>query len=80
MPWAVCEVTVAGPADDGVIYIGLRDTAGSFPSRWFKAIPAMQNEMLATALTALATGGQVSAHVADIAEYSALQRLYLHRR
>lgn len=79
MPWFKCEVTNAGPAEDGVTYIALRDVDGTFPARWFNAVDSRGKEMLAVALTALTTKGKVDAFITDTAEYSTLNRLYLNR-
>ena len=54
MPWVECNVTRAGPAENGTIYIALRAKNNSFHN-WFVAVPAMEREMLATALTAILT-------------------------
>ena len=78
MPWFTCTVERAGPAENGVIYIGLRATDGSF-NRWFNAVPAMKKEMLATALTAISTDKNVSVFLTDTAQYSTINRLYLLR-
>ena len=53
--WFNCSVNFACPADDGVIYIHLREEGGQF-DRWYKAYDGMKREMLATALTAITTG------------------------
>jgi hypothetical protein len=74
--WFTCRVTMAGPAEDGNIYIGLSDTAGAFPSQWYVAVASMKNEMLATALSAIASGKNVSAALTDTAQYSTINRLY----
>ena len=77
MPWFTCDVTRAGPAENGTIYLGLRDVGGTFPSRWFQAVPQMEKEMLATALTAVSTGKRVRTSIADTAAYSTVNRLYI---
>jgi len=30
VPWYTCEITATGPAEDGVVYVRLRDTGGSY--------------------------------------------------
>lgn len=75
--WFDCTVDYAGPAEDGVIYIHLRDRAGAF-DRWYKATEVCKREMLATALTAITSGLPVSAALATQDEYGVLERLYVH--
>lgn len=77
MPWFTCEVTRAGPAEDGSVFVGLRDVDGSFPSRWFVADASVHKEMLATALAAVTANKRVTTLLVDTAEYSAVSRLYL---
>ncbi len=76
MAWAECNVTRAGPAENGTVYIALRAKDNSFHN-WFVAVPAMEREMLATALTAISTGRDVTASVSATAAYSTLNRLYV---
>jgi hypothetical protein len=76
MPWVTCDVTMAGPAENGTIYIALRATDNSF-NNWFGAVSSMEREMLATALTAVNTGKQVIAFLTDTAAYSTINRLYV---
>jgi hypothetical protein len=76
MPWVNCTVTRAGPAENGTIYIGLRANDGSF-NNWFVAVPQMENEMLATALSAISGGKQVSTFLTGTAAYSTINRLYI---
>jgi hypothetical protein len=76
MPWATCDVTQAGPAENGTIYIALHATDNSFHN-WFVAVPQMEREMLATALTAVSTGKRVTTFVTDTAAYSTINRLYV---
>ena len=77
MPWVDCHVTRAGPAENGTVFVALRATNNSF-HEWFEAVPAMQREMLATALTAISTGNQVSASLSATTAYSTINRLYVH--
>lgn len=77
MPWFTCDVTRAGPAENGTIYIGLKDVGGAFPGTWFEAVPSMEKEMLATALTAVSTGKRCTVSITDTAPYSTLNRLYI---
>ena len=76
MPWVNCEVTQAGPAEDGTIYIALRAYDGSL-NNWFVAISAAKKEMLATALTALSTSKPVTVFLTGTAAYSTINRLYV---
>jgi hypothetical protein len=72
-----CKVISVGPAEDGKVYIWLKDTNGSFESRYFYAVDAEKAQMLATGLTAITSGLGVSAYLADTAENSQVNRLYL---
>ena len=76
MPWVNCEVMRAGPAENGVIYIALKNVDGSF-NHWFQAVTAMKKEMLATALSAMSMEKLVSADVTDTVAYSTINRLYV---
>ena len=58
MPWVTCNVTKAGPAENGVIYIALRAANNSF-HHWFRANASMEKEMLATALTSVSASKKV---------------------
>jgi hypothetical protein len=79
MAWKTCEVTWAGPIEQGTIFIALKAIDGSF-ERWFQAFPSMQNEMLATALSAMSSGMRVEAALPDnLQEYSQIERLYVRR-
>ena len=74
--WFTCRVQLAGPAEDGKIYIHLKDELGAFES-WFFAYDSIKQEMLATALTAISTGFPVSAALTSSDEYSQIERLYI---
>jgi hypothetical protein len=73
--WFICSVAMTGPAEDGNIYVALADTAGSF-NAWFVAVASMKNEILATALSAIASGKNVSVALTDIVPYSTINRFY----
>lgn len=75
--WFKCTVTRAGPAEDGNVYIGLKDIDGTFNSQWFTANQAVRREMLETALAAMASDFRVSAQIEGTHEYSILNRLYI---
>jgi hypothetical protein len=77
MSWYKCQVTKAGPADDGKVYIGLRDLEGTFDDTWFYAVESKEKEMLATALAAITTGLPVSTSLESAEAYSRINRLYL---
>lgn len=77
MPWAECDVTRAGPAEDGVIYIALKAKDGSFHN-WFMATAVQKKEMLATALAAMSMGKGVTALLSNTAAYSFINRLYVN--
>jgi hypothetical protein len=84
MVWKVCEVTAAGPIENGSVYIalkGINETTGVVEfENWFRAFPSMQKEMLATALCALSTGKRVLAGLPDnLAPESVIERLYLRQ-
>jgi hypothetical protein len=76
--WFDCEVDYVGPADDGVIYIRLREGNGAF-DRWFKACDSHKREMLATAFTAITTGLRVKAALDTTDEYGTIMRLSVYR-
>ncbi len=77
--WFICEVGAAGPAEDGTIYIQLRDVGGAFPLHWYYAVSNERKEMLATALAAITSGFRVSAYLVSKDEYSQINRLYIVR-
>jgi hypothetical protein len=80
--WYTCDVVRAGPAgDDENVYIALSNRAGPWGGqdawRWFVPAKSMKREMLATALSAVATGMPVTAQVESEAAYSRLHRFYI---
>ena len=76
MPWATCDVTQAGAAENGNIYIALRATDNSF-HHWFIAVSQMEREMLASALTAISASKRVNTFLTDTVAYSTINRLYV---
>lgn len=74
--WTDCEVTRAGPAENGAVYVALRAVDNSFHN-WYVAVPQMEREILATALTAVNSGKLVNAHLTGEAELSTINRLYI---
>ena len=55
LQWFDCNVTGAGPGEDGTIWVRLTSTGGEFTQVWFTALPAIKQQVLQTALTALQT-------------------------
>ena len=53
LQWFDCNVTGAGPGEDGTIWVRLTSTGGEFTQVWFTALPAIKQQVLQTALTAL---------------------------
>lgn len=74
--WFECDVRRAGPADDGKIYIWLRDREGAF-DHWFYAHEQYEKEMLDTALTAITADLPVTAALASTNENTRIDRLYV---
>jgi len=78
MPWLNnATITKAGPAENGVIYIALRPSDGSW-HRWFEANSSIEKELLATALTAVGTGKKAQVAVTGTTQYSTINRLYVY--
>ena len=75
--WFTCQVGSAGPAENGNIYILLKDVAGAFPFQWYYAVSNERKEMLATALAAITSGFKVSAYLVSKDAYSQISRLYV---
>lgn len=76
--WFTCRVERTGPADDGRIYVWLNHQGGQF-NHWFFAMPAIQREILSTALTAISTGLLVDVLLVSTDEYSMIARIYVKR-
>ncbi len=74
--WFDCFVNLTGPAEDGTIFIHLRETGGKF-DRWYSATAGMKKEMLATALAALTSGKPVTVDLTTTDEYGVVNRLYV---
>ncbi len=74
--WFNCEVTMAGPGEDGSIYIHLRELNGAF-DRWYTAVEAVRKEMLATALTAMSADRHVRAKLTTTDAYGVINRLFV---
>jgi hypothetical protein len=76
--WFTCDVTWAGPIENGQIWIRLREVGGQF-ERWYSPVSIVQKEMLATALTAMTTGFRVDAALTTKDEWGPIERLYIKR-
>lgn len=76
--WFSCNVTMAGPGENGNIYVHLRQANGQF-DRWYLAAASVKKEILATALTAISASLKVSAYVTTTDEYGTLNRLFVTR-
>lgn len=77
MPWLDnVTVTKTGPAEDGTMYVALRPADGAF-HRWFKLEPAVEKEMLATALTAVAGAKTVQCYLTSTDSYATVRRMYV---
>lgn len=71
-----CRVQRVGPAENGNIYINLKDESGAF-DHWFFANEAIKKEMLATALTAISTGFLVAVALESTDAYAQINRFYI---
>jgi len=76
--WFTCNVNMTGPAEDGTIFVHLREVNGAFDN-WYKAAPAVKKELLATALTAISASLRVTAALTTKDAYGTLNRLYVVR-
>jgi hypothetical protein len=74
--WFNCNVTMAGPAETGEIWIRLREVGGQW-ERWYSPVSLVRKEMLATALTAIAMGVPVAAGLTTTDEWGTIERLYI---
>jgi hypothetical protein len=78
--WFTCEVLRVGPAEDGEVYLALKDNSNSWPDwRWYSAVQACRKEMLATALTAVSMQLPVTVFLTTTDEYGEVDRLYVTR-
>jgi hypothetical protein len=79
--WFDCTVTAAGAAENGNVYIGLREINNRWVplERWYAAEPTMSKEMLATALTAITTQLPVRVNLSPwtTTAYGTINRLYV---
>lgn len=76
--WFDCRVNMAGPAENGLIYLHLADLQGSFAC-WFQAVDVVKEHILTTALTAIAHDLPVTVHLSGTQEYGTVNRLYAKR-
>jgi hypothetical protein len=61
----VCSIRRAGVRPDGSAQLDLKADDGAFDWNWFVSAPEIGREVLAVALTALATGGKVECAFTD---------------
>ena len=61
----VCSIRRAGVRPDGSAQLDLKADDGTFDWNWFVSAPEIGREVLAVALTALATGRTVLCGVSD---------------
>jgi hypothetical protein len=76
--WFSCNVDMAGPGENGNMYVHLVEVSGQFDS-WYVAAAAVKKEILATALTAISASLKVSAYVTTTDQYGTLNRLFVTR-
>lgn len=77
MPWLDnVTVTKTGPAENGTVYAALRPADNAW-HRWFVLHSSFENEMLATALTAVAGGKKVQVHLSSTDSYGIVNRMYV---
>lgn len=76
--WFDCNAIWAGPAEEGSMFIRLRERGGAW-ERWYRGFETYKKEMLAVALTAITTGFPVSALLTTSDEYGTINRLYVRR-
>jgi hypothetical protein len=76
--WFTCDVTMAGPTEDGSIWIRLREVGGQW-ERWYSPVSIVRKEMFATALTAITTGFRVWAALSTTDEWGPIERMYIIR-
>jgi hypothetical protein len=74
--WYNCYVDAVGPAEDGKIYIWLRDKAG-IVNAWFYANSTIAQNALPVAIAALINRKIVSVSLIDTAAYSRIDRIYI---
>ena len=77
----MCDVIRAGPDNNGHVNIMLTDSAASpaFAVRWFQALDAMKQDMLAVALSSISTGYKVDANLVSTDEGSQILHLYISK-
>jgi len=76
-----CTVYMAGPTSGGIVYAVVTDTAAApaFTKKWIK-VPATspeENQFLATALTAMASGKRVQIYIDPAVAYPTTTYMYL---
>jgi len=73
--WYSCYIDSTGPAEDGKIYIWLRDEEGRF-SGWFSADSRIAQDALSVALDALINKKLCNVALTNTKSYSEIQRIY----
>ncbi len=76
--WYTASILKAGAAEDGTVFIYLKDTTGHFDN-WFKAYPnlSVKNRMLTVALKAIELNKHVAVNLSSQSAYSTINRLYI---
>ena len=79
--WRKCEVTKAGAREHGRVAVELRvaGTPNENWTEWFEVVQLTQQEILAVALTSIATNSYVEAQLSSIARGSTIERLNILR-
>jgi hypothetical protein len=75
--WFSCNVRMAGPAEDGKIYIYLNEVGNKF-NCWFSADSRIAQDVLPVALAALLNRKIVTVALTSTAPYSEIQRFYIN--
>ena len=77
--WHVCDVVRTG-AGWGNHYVALTCPSGPFTNKWHIMNSTQKDAMLATALSAAASGNKVQVHIAAASSgYNVIGALYLHK-
>ena len=79
--WKTCEVIQAGPSGKSAVIIMLTHAADSpaFKNRKFRAYSVTKKEMLAVALTAMATGKNVYVYLTSVKAGSTVTTMLLKK-
>jgi hypothetical protein len=71
----VCEIRRAGTSPEGLAQLDLKAVDGTFDWRWFLSADNLGREMLAVALAAICSNKRVAVQMADVTDWSRVQRL-----